>query len=511
MASESVEVVQSSNPDWEDRRKPGSPYLNGLVSKEEFKTKIAELEKKHEWLLQGKSLDIRPGWITEVDLAFEKVRSVLSAADLKKNRIFFLYSQSRPNFKIVLDSKKRVSKNQREAINSILNKLAVNVENTCPMCGDTHTKTSSNSEGCFYHSAMKGAGDFLEDFGTTEWVRLKNLEIESKAKPSTQEKKSKLDNRPRLKLFDHDQVRAIWKTKKVGDRDHQNRFESLVKRLLERSEESPFSALPKVAAIDKLIRKYPNFADFLLQVKSSVLLAKVGNGIFEMPPTLLVGPAGVGKTMVACEVANILNTAFLELRMENEQNGGSLMGTDEHFSNTKTGRLFELLVGSDTANPMVLVDEIDKASQDDRYNVLSGLYSLLERRTARRFEDLSLRGLKLDASGVIWVMTANDERSIPTPILNRMIVHHIRKPTHEESLSIARNIYSEMRETKAWGKHFPARLTRAVEDQLTAVAPRQMQSHLMKAFGKAVLNARDHLTEDDLALPKPNQGIGFLG
>lgn len=508
MARDSEELLKHSNdPDWEDRRKPGSSYVEGLVSQEAFKAKVKALEEKHDWLLHGKNLDLRPGWINAVDVAFGKVKGILNEEDLKKNRVFFLYSQSRPNLEIVLDCKKKVSENKRIAINKVLHNLAMEVVGTCPMCG----LTTINREGCFFHAKMNAVGDFLEHFETVEAVRLSNLKASSQARLSTQGKEPKADKRPVLKLFDHDQVRTLEKLKKTGDRERQGRIDALVKRLLGRSEETPYSTLPKVSAIDKLIKKYPNFTDFLLQVKSAVLLAKVGNGLFEMPPTLLLGPAGIGKTMVACEVANILNTDFLEVRMENEQHGGSLTGTDEHWGNSKTGSLFELLVSSETANPMVLVDEIDKASQDDRYNVLSGLYSLLERRTASRFEDLSLRGLKLDASGVIWVMTANDERSIPGPILNRMIVHHIRKPTHEESLGIVRNIYSEMRETKAWGKHFPARLTKEVEDQLTAIAPRQMQSHLMKAFGRAILNSRDRLTEDDLVLPQVSQGMGFLG
>ena len=92
------------------------------------------------------------------------------------------------------------------------------------------------------------------------------------------------------------------------------------------------------------------------------------------------------------------------------------------------GKVFEALVDGEYANPVIVVDEIDKASSDAQYDPLGALYSLLEYDTAQSFTD-ELAEVAIDASQVIWITTANDARGIPDPILNRMNVFEVQAPT----------------------------------------------------------------------------------
>lgn len=72
------------------------------------------------------------------------------------------------------------------------------------------------------------------------------------------------------------------------------------------------------------------------------------------------------------------------------------------------------------ANPVLMLDEIDKVSSDSRHNPLGPMYSLLEKHTAKRFVDEYL-GVPFDVSNVIWIASANYVERIPEPIRSRMI------------------------------------------------------------------------------------------
>jgi ATP-dependent Lon protease len=162
------------------------------------------------------------------------------------------------------------------------------------------------------------------------------------------------------------------------------------------------------------------------------------------------------------------------------------------------------------ANPVIVVDEIDKASADAQYDPLGALYGLLEFDTAHSFMD-EFAEVAIDASQVIWIMTANDDRCIPEPILNRMNVFEIDAPTHEQARTIARNLYQSIRGEHGWGRRFDEEPGDDVLDCLAELAPREMRRALMTGFGNARLAHRDAIDTADL--PKCSNGktkIGFV-
>jgi ATP-dependent Lon protease len=117
----------------------------------------------------------------------------------------------------------------------------------------------------------------------------------------------------------------------------------------------------------------------------------------------------------------------------------------------------------------------------------------------------------IDASQVIWIMTANDERCIPEPILNRMNVFTIEPPTPQQARAIARNLYQSIRGEHGWGRRFDAEPGDDVLDTLAELAPREMRRALMTGFGNARLAQRESVLPEDL--PKPSGSktkIGFV-
>ena len=159
--------------------------------------------------------------------------------------------------------------------------------------------------------------------------------------------------------------------------------------------------------------------------------------------------------------------------------------------------MFETFLNGDYANPVMVVDEIDKASADGQYDPLGALYALLETDTATRFVDEFVE-IPIDASGAVWFATANDAARIPEPILNRMNVYEIEAPDAEGAARIALAIYREIRVGHDWGRRFPEAPSAAVLERLAALSPREMRRAMLAAFGNAKLAGRAELGADDV-------------
>jgi ATP-dependent Lon protease len=104
-------------------------------------------------------------------------------------------------------------------------------------------------------------------------------------------------------------------------------------------------------------------------------------------------------------------------------------------------------------DPVVLLDEIEKAPRDSRYDPLGPLYSLWEPETACRFSDDGLR-IPLNFSAIRWICTTNDASQLHPALRSRCELFRISAPSREQLISIARNAYAELRRLAPWGEHF---------------------------------------------------------
>jgi ATP-dependent Lon protease len=254
------------------------------------------------------------------------------------------------------------------------------------------------------------------------------------------------------------------------------------------------SAMPQM---DELSEALPNFAAVLDDIRKQLALCIDSSDEIELPPMLLLGAPGIGKTHFARRIAELFGTGFGFVPMSSLTAGWVLSGASSQWKNAKPGKVFETFLNGDYANPVMVVDEIDKASTDGHYDPLGALYGLLEPDTAARFVDEFVE-LPIDASGAAWFATANDASRIPEPILNRLNVYEIEAPDAEGAARIARAIYRELRDAHDWGRQFPVEPSALVVEKLAALSPREMRRAVQAAFGNAKLAGRYELSPEDI-------------
>jgi hypothetical protein len=155
------------------------------------------------------------------------------------------------------------------------------------------------------------------------------------------------------------------------------------------------------------------------------MLRHLGSGGygFALPPVILAGPPGIGKSHYARTLAKLAEVPVRMIDVGGGSAGFRIAGTEKGWGTAQAGIPVETLLSSKVANPILVVDEIDKAgttfsTKGTSSSLTTSMLQMLEPTSARHFECPYFR-VPFDMSRVVWIMTANEVERIPAPLRDR--------------------------------------------------------------------------------------------
>lgn len=257
-----------------------------------------------------------------------------------------------------------------------------------------------------------------------------------------------------------------------------------------------------VSQFDALKEKFPNFKE-IIEYYSGAMYIFEETGT-PPAPILLLGSPGLGKTHFSNELAKVVGSMMTVIQVSSLSAGWVINGAAAQWKDAQMGKVATALLNGTSMSPVIVLDEIDKKSEGN-FDPLGALYPLLEYQTAKEFVDEYI-DFPMDASNIIWIATANKLTGIPEPILDRFVVFDVARLGKEDTIKVAKHIFSDLTRGLT-----PENLSPDILEALQDKTPRQIKQVLKKALAYAAVQ-RTHnivLKKDHLDFQTKVKKLGF--